>query len=700
MVAWGPIAETPYPGEPGGLPADITGDPSGGLDDPSVVLPESAVQLVEADGTHVAWLALAKTWTYRVSKYDPGSGSVTLARSDPLADELVFPRQLVFFDRGEVDQRSLIEPRDDTTVAQSEESGQEVTAGNPGALALTARGRVDPIKLTLKPKQGSVRFSFAHPDYDDTVTGWEPAADVGDFDRPTDWPGGGTNIWGASGDHDFAPGGSVYFRGPDWTNPTEQVLAYVWHVDNSSTGLFLDGGQIAALEDIDASNFNTTHEFRFTTSAGTHQLAAHGFNQSTDEEEPPPDGNPGALRVGVWTLDANGELATLLHSTSTSWKAYEFLSARPPELERPGWTAGSILIWLLDRWEARTGFVVARSFDELVDTDGVDWPLILDFTAAVGGLYEALQSLSEAHCDLAFGPAADELHAWVKDTRGTVTTDALPTGYADEDDGCLMSLSHTTEPPVCTSALIEWRDGFVIVDSEADTTVERKIDAPLVDSATAATVIGQAAVDVFGVERVQGTAQVRWRHSYQRPGTGFGVADTRNLPDRTGALVPQVIQAYQRTVDRDGNIRDQIEFGDAMFNQEERFTNWIKGITNGSLGGRTFQTTPYREELRLPTVRRARTVIPFDHLATDATGESHPITIDDYGTIQAFTVDIPGEEGGTFVVNVNGSPVDSMTVAASVPSQTERWDEKVGPGDQLTVESDDAIAYVATVRIV
>lgn len=661
---------------------------------------ESRVELVDPDLTHVAWLDDAKSFTYRRGKKDPGMGQVTLARKDPLAASAVFPRQLLFYDRDILRARALIEATPHNTVSEQEESGEDVTVGGPGPLALTARGRVDPLGLTLKPKQSSIRFSYAHPDYDDTVDGWEAAVDVGDFDRPPDWPGGGTNIWGPSGDNTFAPGGTVYFRGPDWTNPTEQVLEYVWTVDNYGE-LQLDGQDIDSLNVLDNQNYNRSHSRRYLTSAGSHMCAAHAFNQSS--AEPGPSGNPGSIRLCVWTLDANGERDSIIHSTSTSWKAYEFPQERPPELQRPGWTAGQIADWFLDRWEAESGVVVTRSFGAFVDTDAVTWPNILDFTAPVGPLFDAFQALAEIHCDLDWDPGSDELHAWLKDTRGSdlSATRSLPSGYTDSVNGCLVNLSHQVEPPICTSALVEWRDGFVLVENEAAPVyVGRKIDAPEVNTDAAAERIGTDAVAVFGTERVQGRAQLHPRDDTQRPGVGFDVADTVDAPDRTLALVPQTIQSYTVTVDADGEPRFQVEFGDSIFDQQERFANWLKGIQNGSLGGRTFQVTPYRQEVFAESTARKRTVIPFHHNASDATGESDPITVDDHGTIQAFTVDIPGEEGGTFAVNVNGSPVDSVTVSASVGSYTERgWDYKVQPGDQLTIDSAAAIAYVATVRI-
>lgn len=701
MVSWGPIDTTPYPGEPGGVPADITGDPSGGLDDPGCVLPESAVQLTEANGDHVAWLADAEAWSYRRAKGDPGSGNVTLKRSDPLIDDLVFPRQLRFYYRGTIRQRALLGPRTDTTVSQQEESGQSVTMEGPGPLALTTRGRVDPLRLGLKPKQNAVSFTFAHPDYDDTITGWESAVDVGDFERPTDWPGGGTNIWGPSGDHDFAPGGSVYIRDDGtFTLASEADVAVVWSVDN--TGDVYDNGfKLDELDLFDANNFNRTHERRYRLDAGTHRIAAHAFNQSTDDPEPPPDGNPGSIRITVREIDEDGQLGDILYASSTDWIVYEFPQSepRPP---RPGWTAGAIIIWLLDRWEARGGPTIARSFDETDDSDSNPWPIIVDFTAPVGPLYDALRSLSEIHCDLDWNPETDEIHAYVKDSHGTTTTDEFPTGYTADPAPCILELSHTAEPPLLTSALVEWRDGYVIVeDTGADVPVERKIDAPLVDSATAAEVIGANAIEVFGVERVRGSCKLLPRNDAQRPGIGFDVGDTRNLPDRTLTPVPQVIQSYTHAV-VDGVIRWGLEFGDQMYDQEERFSHWLAAISNGTLGGRSFQATPYRQDVLPAAAVRTRDPLVFHHRVTDPTGESDPFPIDDYQTIQAVTVHAPGGEGCTVDLNLNGSLLDSFSVSAAVttPVTEAGLAYKLAPGDYLTVDSDDAIAMVVAIRVV
>lgn len=696
MVDWGPIETTPYPGETGGTPAVITGT-EGGLDAPGVILPESAVQLVEADGTHVAWLATAKGWGFRRSKADPGSGSVRLKKTDPSAADLVFPRQLRFFDRGVLRQRALIEPRSDKTISPSEESGEDVEVTGPGALALTARGRVDPLALNLKPKQTSVRFTPFHPDYDDS--GFDPCEDVGDFDRPTDWPGGGTNIAGTSGTHTSAPEGSVYFRDPSagFTLGSEQTVAFLWHVDNSGK-LFLDGGEIDDLSGLDQQHFLKTHEKRLVLSAGVHRVSAYGFNQPAESGD-----NPIALRIVVRAIDGNGQLGSILHETGTDWVAYEYPLDRPPELPYPGWTVGQILNWLLDRWEDRTGLTFARSFTDTTDSASEDWPILHDFTAPVGSLFDTLRSLSEAHCDLDWGPEDDELHAWVKDTRGSDLTGSvsLPAGYDDAALGCLLELSHQAEPPLVTSALIEWRDGYVLVEDDgAPVVVERKVDVPMVDTASSAEMIGEDALAVFGVERVQGSGRLRPRDDTQRPGLGFDVADTIDAPDRTLALVAQVVQSYTHTVDQDGNIAWSVEFGDLMFDREERFGHWLAGIGNGSLGGRTFQTTPYREEVTSPPEVRKRDPLVFHHLASDATGESDPFPIDDYQTIQAVTVQIPGGEGGTFDLNVNGSTVDTFVVSAAVtdPVTEAGLSHKLSPGDWLSVDSADAVAYVVVVR--
>lgn len=698
--AWGPIATTPYPGEPGGTPASIVGDPTGGMSSPGVVLPESAVQLIEDDGSHVAWLTKAKAWNFRRSKATPGAGEAVLALTDALAAEAVWPRQLRFYDRGQPRQRALIEDRDDDTISQQEEAGQDVSVGGPGALALFGRYTLDPIRFDLQPVQDSMRFSPFHPDYPRAST-WPFARNVGEYDTPTDLPGGGTNIWGPSGTHTFAPGGSVYLRGPAWTNPRDQVLAFPWHVDNTGF-LYLDGAPIDDLSRLDSNNYLRTHERRLFVSAGVHYLGVGAFNQSS--ATPGPAGNPGHVNAQVRTLDSNGQLGDILHATSTSWRAYEFPQVRPASLQRPGWTAGEILIYILEHIEEKSGRIITRTFTASRDSRGVLWPNIIDFTANLGDLLRVVLQLAELHCDLEMAAGTDELHAWLKDTRGTASGVTLPDGYSDQTDGCLKGLRHRTEPPLFTVAKLRWRDGWVEVRNEdaiaAGVYVERKVDVPLVDTEATAERIGEALISVFGEQRVQGSAELRPLSAIQRPGVGFDVADTITAPDRDLDHVTQVVQTWAHSADRNGKISWGIEYGDVMFDREERLDDWLAALGDGAVGGRTLQSTLYRQEVLPTPEQHGRAPLIFDHDASDATGESRRVTLDDHGTIQAFTVDIPGGEGGTFSVLVNGSVVDSLVVGAGPTSATERgWDRKVEPGDKLSISSTAAIAYVATVRI-
>lgn len=681
LLEWGPISSTEFPAGAPGL---------------GVVLPEVALQLVDLDHQHVTWLPLVKAGAAaRGALSDPGAVTTTLSRSDPdLADVEFEDRILRYWLRGELVAAALVSTREDASIDQGEEAAQEAPIGGPGTLAILADGVVEPWKLDWDPDMRTVRFNFAHPDYDDST--WGPAYEKSLQGVESPWWTGFPRGWpdpsaawvsGPLGNSENAPDGITYARA-SFTITTAGLYALFWTGDNTAQ-MFIDGVELGVIQ-----NWQQLQRVEVQLSAGTHVMAVKVENWVQAFA------NPTGFVMTLMTVGGQGQLGDVVfRSQASGWKVLQF-----PTVE-PGWTHGKALNWILDKWETSGGRVTTRTWTDLVDSASQAWPLVPEITVQVGqSILDVAGQFGEAYMDLSMAAGSWTMHAWNKGGQGQALNLSLAgPDLVDESVASLMSLRHRSTPPLATDLMVRWEKNWLrrSVSVPGARRREKHLQLPTVATAAGAQAIADEVLAVYGRERVEHSARILPRNDAQVPGIAIREGDTLDLPDRDGVLATVRVHSWSVMCDADGKVAYQIEAGDLVTFREEAITTWLRRLSDGALGGQTRQSLPDRRDsyaysAAVMPVRE----MPFDHNLGDPTGESKPWTLAAPGIITDFTVDIPGGEGGTFEVYVNGVSVSSLTVAAAATADTKLGLAiSVVRGDAISVYSLEEINYVLTVRM-
>lgn len=368
---------------------------------------------------------------------DAGQGSVTVPVSEALAAELVHGRMVRCRIDGVPRYAFHIEKVGGPLVATGEESTTEVTASGRGLLATVFERSLiyPPHGPATVPLADHRIFSFADPQWASYIASsqfWPNATelwqqgDVGSLwtmadasAAPANWPDP-TAFWigGGPGTPEDAPEGKTYFR-------TTLTLGFDTHVQIYATGdnlwtLYVNGVPTLG----DDQNTLAWQETRTTTlrlPAGDHTIAAVVENTAGV-----PGANPTALLVAIAEVDATGaNIGWLLESDST-WKVLS-----NPATE-PGWTAGAIIIAMMDEVLTRGGGGdLDWNFTEQYDTALTPWPTIPAIAVPIGAsLWDLIALLvGQGHCDVWMDPAGRWLlNAWRYGTRGQTRAVSLEQG--------------------------------------------------------------------------------------------------------------------------------------------------------------------------------------------------------------------------------------------------------------------------------
>lgn len=264
-------------------------------------------------------------------------------------------------------------------------------------------------------------FNVASGYYDDS--GWAAAlTDVlsSGQGEPPNWPAPSALKISQVYDADTnAPAGFNWFR-KTITIPSDDLYRIHFSADDTVT-MWIDGVLVVSHTDIIGK---TSQSVDIRLTAGDHLFAVEVENYT------------GGLinfiwfMFGLYALEQDGTLGTLLAVSDATWKAYGF---GPP----PGFTPGNVLTILSDEADARGVTLPALDFDADVDTDGTPWPVSPDIAFRVGlkGLAALLQ-LAETYADLAMDPETLTLRAWAKGAKGAASAVVF------DPDSNVLEMSH------------------------------------------------------------------------------------------------------------------------------------------------------------------------------------------------------------------------------------------------------------------
>lgn len=718
-----PVVEDGPVGEPRWvLPSSpVPVEPPVGPPSQDILLPSAVLQLVEPSGAHVAWLSGATSIAWRRELDGPGSVSCTLQRTDPVLDELRWDRHIRVWLDGELVHAGLIEPRDDTTLAQEEEAGQTVTIGGRGVLALLAQGTIDPIRLALQPVQDSIRFNFGHPDFDDAgwvapkVLRYLDEAYAAGFTVPGPYWGMPLDEWWDLEARVIGPWEATITNAPvgKWYvrkrfHVAEDTTLEVHLASDGPATVFLDG-QLLKTTGMPEQGMTDIHEVTVDVSAGWHVIAAEVTNRIWKFTSANPTG------FLLTAFDGRPWDGNVVVRTDSSWRMLAYPTVTP------GWTAGKIIRWLLNRWAARGGPNIQTTFTDKLDTAGKPWPIIPDETFQCGrSLLDAVMQLAEQHLDVSMAPSGRSLSAWRHTTRGKRRSLSLRNLDVVTDDGdvvvddgdtvvevtshpCLKRLQHRTEPPLASRVLARWEGGWISRTVARPWYREMHVQLPATLTEEQAARTADQLLDAFSVERVETSAEIHPTHVSQRPFTGFSEGDWIWLPDRDGVPQEMRVLTVAGRVDQDGVVGFEIEAGDRVRHEQERLAAWMARMQPGAIGGRTEVAQPSRVE-RDPSRRKEPTTdaIPFDHpgpLATGAT--SNVLRPSGDWLFVRWIADLvtPGSTNTGVSILVNGVAVASFVIPAgerSVEHTTGIWATRV---DRVQVQITSAGAGAAGLTV-
>jgi hypothetical protein len=287
----------------------------------------------------------------------------------------------------------------------------------------------------------------------------DDAADIeydGAFPAPLGFPV--TTAYWIWPNADTAPQGKGFFH-RDFELPTELLLTFTATADNYYT-VYLDGTPIFG-EAEDTACWREYKTVQFVVTAGWHNVAALVRNTA-------PEGggaNPAGFLCALYTVDGNGEPDTVYVQTDAEEISGDWKTLWVPEGgQDPGWTAGEIIIDMLEEAVARGVLTpVTVDFTATTDSEGNPWPVIPAFAVDVGSsVLSALADLARlGHIDWRMKPGAPVLQMFVHGLAGA----ASPATYAYGSN--IASMSFEQASAVKNRILVKWSGGYFQVDDLA-----------------------------------------------------------------------------------------------------------------------------------------------------------------------------------------------------------------------------------------
>lgn len=683
---------------------DIDWDPDASPPDdppsePSVIVPEVAFQLLERDGTHIAWLNYAELLDWRrVATGGPGSASATLPRSLAVINDCVPPNMIRVWYRGRAVHDALIAPISDATYQEGEEGDEHRIVNAPGSRVIFNDFLVDPWRVTNRPVSDSQRFDFTHPDFqitDDWIWATELARQDDTTEHwtglPAKWPGSGAAQWIA------APGDTTddtsYTDAVDYYGRRQIVLPYglyaaVWSADDACR-LWTD--MVAMGETRDFHGFQRS-DFRMSANLHTFAVLFSNIAQLPT--------NPIGFLFSLHPVDTRGRLADAVLISDASWRLL------PDPGYEPGWKIGRIVNYLLDRAEAIGGRRIYRGFTDDLDTAGDPWPIVSSLTFANNAsLGEVLNKLEETWVDIRIRAGSFTLDLWNKGSRGVARATQL--GSARDvaaSSACIARLEHQTDPPYATRITAHYGDGYIArARNVPGFFIQRPLEIPNAITRGEVYKTLDALLDLFARPRVSYQADLVPRIDGHRPHIGFHEADTVPLKDPDGNWAQVPVQTIHGTyAPRGKRLTLDIEAGDPIIEEEDAIQAWLEQRAAGAFGGRIHQATSTQLELppaQAPTVAQP---LVFHRAALVTETESDPKKPGETSRIFEFTVTLGTAQGSDTDVDlkIDGSTIETATVPAGDRWAAVRLNRPVSKGveDVSVACTDTGFPIVAEVK--
>ncbi len=536
---------------------------------------------------------LAPTFVSEVGR--PGSGTVTLMKSDPVFldyPSILEHRNIV---KARVDQKVVgafvIQGDQDIIVGKGEAAAEAITVHGEGLRTWFNDAIVHPYRGIKKNSSPERVFSFASEQgswYD--ASDWVPATNVAQYSlepdngspwntAPAEWPDAPAAHWIWDRSDTAPPIGFCYFRYEfDIAEGIGTKDYSVFTSGDDDFEVYIDSGRI--IETKELNGWSKTWRADFTLDPGHHVLAARVKN----------NGGAGGFisalfRVGDATADPPIAAQLLNVTGDAGWVVNGY-----PD-PAPGWSPGEVMLTLLaDAAEnnVRMATTLVPTFTATHDSDGVAWPKPLDWAFDLGAkLTVVVEKLEELVCDVWINPENYELNMAVErgSHRDTQSTGLQPVKL--EIGRNLLKAENETTAEMVNALMMSVADGFEYhTDSLSDSEEKYGRLEGFVSGGSSASVSGDVAQAVFDKNALpQESATFKIVDvDDARPWRDFYEGDWLLAPSRTG-LVPRRVMSMAFTENRTGQPDFEIEFDSIVEDKNERIERWLKTTSDGTLGG-------------------------------------------------------------------------------------------------------------------
>jgi len=239
---------------------------------------------------------------------------------------------------------------------------------------------------------------------------WQDATNIARYNSgfhwwgtaPANWPDAPNAYWIWNQASTPMPQGYCYFR-YEFTTTEAASYSFFFTVDDKGEA-YVDGELLMTTAD---HSWEGTNRLDFDLQPGNHVIGVKAYNYRGDA--------PGAFIGALFKVGDPSQptSAQLLHTTGQpGWKINAY-----PTVE-PGWTAGDVLVTLMNEAKAR-GVRFANNFtltfSATVDSSGQPWGDPVPWSFGTGSTYEdVIDAVEELGADVYVDPGTLNMYAWRK----------------------------------------------------------------------------------------------------------------------------------------------------------------------------------------------------------------------------------------------------------------------------------------------
>lgn len=532
-----------------------------------------------------------------------GGGSFLVSRDDPkiVADPALLNSRNVckVFVEGVAQGAFILNDRLSTIVSPSENAERAYEVSGPGLKAWFDDATVYPyggLKATSRAERNFNFSSEISTWYDSSQ--WVNVFDIGKIDAtahygnkvPENWPPDAKAarwVW-ASAYAPSMPFGWSYFR-YTITIAEEGSYAIYTAVDDTYV-LYVDGEQRADYGNDDTkAGWREASKIELQLSVGTHVIAYAARNMNT-----PATQGPAALAMAITKVQDNGDEKTVGYSQVSGWKVMPY-PAQPP-----GWTAGNILLNLLNEAKARGVWFpnhLTPTFTATTDSYGQPWAKEVNWSFSVGeSLSSVLAKLEEASVDVWINP--DTLQLNMAPTRGVdrsvfkydvdgISVTAAPINFILGKH--LTQAKTQSQGKIKNNLTLKTKEGWATANKSTSVDKYGRLESTLdVDSSVAAASNLASVLFRHRAEEEEGATYELELQGQKgtaiRPFVNFDVGDWVLAPNERGLQVKRRAMSISVEEKDNGYPSYHIEFDTIFQDREQKLASIVNKLSGGGAG--------------------------------------------------------------------------------------------------------------------